>query len=68
MFNDINLYDIENDMLAEETINKWLKSPAGPDPEGGTWADFIETNNFVLTYIDKNGDKQYLKITRTKKD
>ena len=65
VFNDINLYDIENDKLAQETIKEWLDSPAGPDPAGGTWFDFITTNNFILTYIDKDGQKQYLKITRT---
>ena len=68
MFHDINLYDIENDKLAQETIKEWLDSPAGPDPAGGTWFDFITTNNFILTYIDKDGKKQYLKITRTEED
>ena len=68
-FEGINLYDIENDKLASETINKWLKSPHDKgNPDGPTWNDFLETQGFTLTYwgVDEKGDRKLwtLKITR----
>jgi len=68
-FEGINLYDIENDKLAKETINNWLKSPHDKgNPDGPTWNDFLETQGFTLTYwgVDEEGDRKLwtLNITR----